>query len=257
MRRPGSGIISVGGYTYYWSGRSDGHYLQGVAMSIFSKLQPSVVEVTPVDERIMVLILKVSFGFISLIAVYAPTNVCKLDVKEIFYAKLASVADKSGCDRAGDVMSVGPHGSGGDTGSKNSLLFQDFARSQKLSISGSWYQRPDPHHWTWYNNVGNTTKKIDHILVHFKTPKQSNDHPRVFHLDRLKDGECAWGYAEAISGRFAVLGALTDPVLLWNTFKHKTFNAAQVWCTPKSNTEFLLKGDTGSHRCMSDRGLGE
>ena len=28
VRRPGSGTISVGGYTYYWSGRSDGHHLQ-------------------------------------------------------------------------------------------------------------------------------------------------------------------------------------------------------------------------------------
>ena len=65
VRRPGSGTISVGGYTYYWSGRSDGHHLQGVAIAISSRLQPSVVEVTPVDERIMVLRLKLSFGFVS------------------------------------------------------------------------------------------------------------------------------------------------------------------------------------------------
>lgn len=55
VRRPGSGAISVGGYTYYWSGRSDGHRLQGAATAISSRLQPSVGEVTPVDERIMVL----------------------------------------------------------------------------------------------------------------------------------------------------------------------------------------------------------
>ncbi|XP_069972965.1 glutamic acid-rich protein-like [Penaeus vannamei] len=39
----------------------------------------------------MVLRLKLSFGFMSLIAVYAPTDVCKFDVKEMFYAKLTSV----------------------------------------------------------------------------------------------------------------------------------------------------------------------
>ncbi|XP_069979448.1 uncharacterized protein [Penaeus vannamei] len=71
----------------------------------------------------------------------------------------------SGCDRAGYEMSVGPHGSGVDTGSENSLLFPDFARPQKLRISGSWYQRPDPHRWTWYSDAGNATKEIDHILV--------------------------------------------------------------------------------------------
>ena len=99
--------------------------------------------------------LKLSFGLMSLIAVYTSTNVCKLDVKDIFYAKLASVADScprrdihivlgdfnvvSGGDRAAYEMSVGPYGSGADTGSENSLLFRDFARSQKLRISGSWY----------------------------------------------------------------------------------------------------------------------
>ena len=53
-----------------------------------------MVEVTPVDERIMVMRLKLSLGFMSLTAVDAPTDVCKLDVKEMFYAKLASVSDR-------------------------------------------------------------------------------------------------------------------------------------------------------------------
>ncbi|MCT5353420.1 hypothetical protein LZK34_32860, partial [Pseudomonas aeruginosa] len=91
----------------------------------------------------MALRLKHAFGFLSLIAVYAPTDVHKTDVKEAFYAKLASVADDcprrdirivlgdfnavSGCDRAGYEMSVGPHGSGADPSSENSLLLRDFA----------------------------------------------------------------------------------------------------------------------------------
>ncbi len=54
----GSDEISNGGYTYYWSGRSDGTRLGGVVIYIFSRLQSSVVGVTPVDERIMVLRLK-------------------------------------------------------------------------------------------------------------------------------------------------------------------------------------------------------
>ncbi|XP_069995883.1 craniofacial development protein 2-like [Penaeus vannamei] len=172
-------MISVGGY--YCSGRSNGHHLQGVAMVISNRLQSSVVEFTPVDECIMVMRLKLAFGFMSLIVVYAPTDVCKLDVKEMLHAKVASVLDRcpqrdicvvlgdfnvvSGCDRAGYEMSVGPHGSGADAGSKNRLLFRDFARSQKLRISGSWYQRPNPLRWMWYSDVGNAAKKIDHILV--------------------------------------------------------------------------------------------
>ncbi|XP_069976482.1 uncharacterized protein [Penaeus vannamei] len=93
LRRLGSSTIRVGGYTYYWSDRSNDHPFQGVDIAIPSRLQSLVVKVTPVDEGIMVLRLKLAFDFTSLIAVYAPTEVCKFDVKERFYAKFASVAD--------------------------------------------------------------------------------------------------------------------------------------------------------------------
>ncbi|XP_069982209.1 uncharacterized protein [Penaeus vannamei] len=86
VRRPGSSRISVGGYTAL-----SGHHPQGVAIAICSTLQPSVVEVIPVDEHLMVLRQKIAFCFTSLIAMYAPNNACKLDMKEMVYAKLASV----------------------------------------------------------------------------------------------------------------------------------------------------------------------
>ena len=148
---------------------------------------------------------------------------------------------------------------GVDAGSENSLLLRDFARSQRMRIAGSWHQRPDLHRWTWYSNAGNAAKEIDHIListrwrilqncrvyrsaefcgtdhrlvvatlrVHFRTPRPSSDRPRVFHLDRLREEECAREYAVAISNRFAALDDLTDPVALWDTFKRETLDAAQ------------------------------
>ncbi|XP_069978598.1 uncharacterized protein [Penaeus vannamei] len=73
---------------------------------------------------------------------------------------------------------------------------------------------------------------IDHRLVvatlwvYFKTPQWPNDHPRVFHLDRLKERECAQGFVETISDRFTVLDNLTALVLLWDT-KRETLDAAQ------------------------------
>ena len=77
-RRPGSGETSSKGFTYYeyWSSMSNGHHVNGVAISIASILQPSVVEVTPVDDHIMRLSLKHSLGFMSAVAVYAPTEMC-------------------------------------------------------------------------------------------------------------------------------------------------------------------------------------
>ena len=34
VRRPDCGEIMAGGYTYYWSGRSDGYHAQGVAAAV-------------------------------------------------------------------------------------------------------------------------------------------------------------------------------------------------------------------------------
>ena len=63
------------------TGMSNGHYVKGVAIGISSRLQPSVVEVTPVDERIMRIRLKHSLGFMSVVAVCAPTEVCETEEK--------------------------------------------------------------------------------------------------------------------------------------------------------------------------------
>ena len=49
--RPDCGEIMVGGYTYYWSGRSDGYHAQGVAVAVSKKLTAMIIEVTPVNER--------------------------------------------------------------------------------------------------------------------------------------------------------------------------------------------------------------
>ena len=88
--------------------------------------------------------------------------------KEMFYAKLDSVLDQcphhdvliaqgdfnavTGTERAGYEICVGPHGSG--TRNDNSSFFLNFARSRRLRIAGSWYQRPALHRWTWYSNAG-------------------------------------------------------------------------------------------------------
>lgn len=62
VRRPVNSTINVGGCISYWSGRSDGHHLQEVAIATFSILQSSVVKVTLVFEHITVPRLKLTFG---------------------------------------------------------------------------------------------------------------------------------------------------------------------------------------------------
>ena len=63
------------GYINYWSGRSDGYQAQGVAAAVYNKLTPMIIEVTPVTECIMRLRIRHSLDVISLVSVYAPTEV--------------------------------------------------------------------------------------------------------------------------------------------------------------------------------------
>ena len=127
VRRPDCGEIMVGGHTYYWSGHSDGYHSQGVAVAVSNKLTPMIIEVTPVNERIMRLRIRHSLGVISLVSVYAPTEASDFTVKDAFYATLESVVDQcprrdtlrglgdfnasTGTDRDGYETCVGRHGS--------------------------------------------------------------------------------------------------------------------------------------------------
>ena len=152
VRRPDYGEIMVGGYTSYWSGRSDGYHTQGVAVAVSNKLTPMIIEVTPVNERLMRLRIHHSLGVISRVSVYAPTEASDFTVKEVFHATLESVVDQ--CPRRdtlpvlGDFYAltgtdretcVGPHGSG--TMNQNSTKFLD-SKSHGLRVAGSWFQCP-------------------------------------------------------------------------------------------------------------------
>ena len=91
VRRLDCGEIMADGCTYYWSGLSDGYHAQGVAVAVFNKLTPMIIEVTPVNEHIMRLRIHQSLGVISLVSVYAPTEASDLTVKDAFYTMLESV----------------------------------------------------------------------------------------------------------------------------------------------------------------------
>ena len=81
----------MGGYTYYWSGCYDGYHAQRVAIAVSKKLTPMIIVVTPVNERVMRQRICHSLGVISLVSVYALTEVSDLTMKDAFYATLESL----------------------------------------------------------------------------------------------------------------------------------------------------------------------
>ena len=65
----GSGETSSKGFIYYWSGMRNDHHVKGIAIGIYTRLQPSAVEV---DEHTLRLRLKDSLGFMSIVTLSAP-----------------------------------------------------------------------------------------------------------------------------------------------------------------------------------------
>ena len=93
----------------------------------------------------------------SLFAVYAPTKVCGADEHHLTLFWISASVGTHSLSwttsmlplalRIGYELCVGPHGSG--IGNTNSFLLQDFAKSRRMIIAGSWYERPELHRWTW------------------------------------------------------------------------------------------------------------
>ena len=67
----------------YCSGCSDGYHAQGVTVAVSNNLTLMIIEVTPVNERIMRRMIRHSLGVISLVSVYAPTEASDLTVKDV------------------------------------------------------------------------------------------------------------------------------------------------------------------------------
>lgn len=72
---------------------SNDNQVEEIVICISSRIQPSVVGVTLLDERILRSRLKHTLAFISVLAVYSLTETCETKEKEMFYAKLYFVLD--------------------------------------------------------------------------------------------------------------------------------------------------------------------
>ena len=94
---------------------------------------------------------------VCLVSVYAPTGVSEFSKKDALYAQPPTVVDScskgynmivpgdfneiTGTDWDGYESCVGPYGSGSRDGNSSMLL--GFAKSRRLRIAGSWFQRLD------------------------------------------------------------------------------------------------------------------
>ena len=149
-RRSGNCETSSEGFIYYWFSMSSGHHVKGVTIGVSSRLQPSDVEFTLVDERVMRLNLKHSVGFSLLLqCMLLPRSVklkrrCSMQNSTLYWTSfpcrdafivLGDFNAVTGTERAGYEICVGPHGSG--TGNENSSFLLNLAGSGRQRIAAS------------------------------------------------------------------------------------------------------------------------
>lgn len=176
-RIPGSDKIKIEKSTLIFSGGANRTY--GVGIMISPMLSRMLVSYRTISDRLLTARLQHKHGHLSVIAVYAPTEVSSTEDKDKFYNDLHDLIqhvpphDKlivggdfnavSGTDRVDFESVIGPFGSGDKN--DNSLRLISLCSTSNLAIIGSWFQRRNIHRWSWISPDERTKKEIDHFLL--------------------------------------------------------------------------------------------
>ena len=188
-RWPDSGICSVSSHTILHSGTPSTH-VHGVAI-ILSPCTKYSWEAAgkvfhPISERILYIRLKSHLSFVSIIAVYAPTNPVSSTAdsntpSDDFYHLLQSTISlvpkndllvilgdfnaHVGVNTSSWHSVIGPHTLG--ECNENGVKMLDFCANNQLLITNTWFQHKPIHQATWFRN-GDRSRNghmIDFVLV--------------------------------------------------------------------------------------------
>ncbi len=175
-------ITHSSGYTICYSGRTDDKHYGGVALILDKNSHSSMIGWKPINDRLITARFQTSYGKLTVIQCYAPTNDDKEDKKDSFYEALDRLIgetpkhdvlitmgdfnSKVGCDNTGKERSMGREGLGcmNDNGSR--LI--DTCIENDLVIGGTLFKHKTIHKATWTSPSGKTKNQIDHIMINRK-----------------------------------------------------------------------------------------
>lgn len=178
IRRPDEKIEEYEDYIFYQNKcEIPGRY--GVGFLVKKHLKERIIEFVGVSDRIAILNISLhdSKHPISIVQVYAPTELAKEEAKTSFYNKLQQTMEKVhktviligdlnaqiGKQMSEESKFVGPftHGKRNSNGQK--LI--DFVQEHNLCIMNSFYNKKKNRKWTWIAPGGKVKNEIDFIIT--------------------------------------------------------------------------------------------
>ena len=151
-RWTGSGQRTLAtGHTILYSGRSDGHHIEGVVLIMNRKIERTLIERKPSGSRLLKARFNSRCTKLTVIVYYAPIE----DAEE---------ADKDGlCDQLQAVL--------GDLNARSGTMEKGCVTStikNNMVIGGTLFQHRNIHKTTWISPNGAIKSQIDHILINGK-----------------------------------------------------------------------------------------
>jgi len=153
----------------------------GVGLLLSSAAKRSLMEWTPVSDRILVARFRSKARNVSIVHVYAPTNTSPVDVKDDFYSLLSSTLNnvrrgdilivmgdlnaKVGEDNSGYELFMGREGVANSRRNDNGDRFVEFCATNQLVIGGTLFKNKEIYKLTWKSNDGYTKSQLDHFTI--------------------------------------------------------------------------------------------
>lgn len=180
VRWPGNGECALdSGFTLFYSGSDADKHINGTGFLVDKRALPGIIRFQPVSDRISVLRVKSRFFNITVVNVYAPTNLADDETKDSFYEDLENVFDEIPCYDAkiflGDfnakvgkeeafIPTIGRY-SKHEVSNDNGIRLITFAASKSMVIRSTMFPHKDIHKGTWKSPDGKTVNQIDHVVV--------------------------------------------------------------------------------------------
>ena len=200
------------GETIIHCGRDDDRHIHRVVIMMSKNSAKSLIDWTPVSERIISARYFSNHVKMTLINAYAPTNDASDDVKDQFYQSLTEIVQRTPRHDmlviTGDLNAkvgnnpsqyenvMGRHGLG--VMNENGERLCDFCAMNELLITGTLFPHRDIHKATWVSPDGDTKNQIDHVLINkrfrtsvrdtraYRGPDVASDHFLIISTLKLK-----------------------------------------------------------------------